>query len=139
MREDCGILIKKINDGLERDANNDLRESGLTVSQAGILSVLSSSGEDGMPLKKLEERLHIAQPTAAGIIRRMVQSGLLEYYADPSDGRAKNVRMTERGKELSRWGREQMEKAERKLLDPLTEEEAAAFRSCLEKISRSFK
>lgn len=136
-KDDCGIMIKRINDILERDANNSLRRYGLTTSQAGILVILDQAGPAGMPLKALEEKLHVKQPTAAGIISRMAKSGFLEYFEDPDDGRAKNVRITEQGRTLTSQGAYLMKKAEKALLAPLSTDEAETFRNCLEKICRS--
>lgn len=139
MKEDCGHMLKRINDSLERDANNSLREYGLTSSQAGILTILAAAGQDGMALKALEEKLHVKQPTAAGIIRRMAKGGMLEYFDDPDDGRAKNVRITERGRAVTSQGEVLMAEAENTLLAPLTVDEAKIFRRCLEKICRSLE
>ena len=35
--EECGMLIKQINDQLEKDANNALRSEDLTLIQASVL------------------------------------------------------------------------------------------------------
>lgn len=139
MQDDCGILIKRINDSLEKDANNSLRKYGLTISQAGILSILEKAGADGMPLKELEKQLYVKQPTAAGIISRMAKRGLLAYFENPNDKRAKNVRITEQGRAVASHGERHRADAERRLIASLSEDEQEIFHRCLQKICDSFE
>ena len=63
-RESCGGLIKQIHDALERNANNAMRPQGMTMAQFGVLLALRWEEDGTLPLKVLEQRLHVAQSTA---------------------------------------------------------------------------
>ncbi|MBF4692225.1 hypothetical protein [Fusibacter ferrireducens] len=55
--EPCGMLIKKIHDALEKEANNELREKGLTLGQMQMLITLNNSENGTAFLKALESSL----------------------------------------------------------------------------------
>ncbi len=40
--EPCGLLIKRIHDKLEKNANNELRTDGLTLAQLQMLITLNN-------------------------------------------------------------------------------------------------
>ena len=77
-RQACGKLIKQINDELRKNANNAMRALDMTVAQLEVLLELDSAPEKQRSLKELEQRLHVAQSTAAGIIARLEQKGFAE-------------------------------------------------------------
>lgn len=131
---DCGRLIKQINDALEKRANKAVHEQGLTVTQTAALVILESSKERQMPLKRLEQELHVAQSTAAGIVSRLEQKRLVAGYADPEDKRIKLVRLTPLGEQKCQIAKENMNRAEKGFLSCLTEEEAQVFYRLLEKL-----
>ena len=53
-RKDCGALLKKINDELEKNANNALRGQDLTIAQLGALLELNDAEDGQLTLKELE-------------------------------------------------------------------------------------
>ncbi len=93
-RVTCVALIKQIHDGLEKQANNSLRSQDLTMSQVGVLIELRFSLEKQMTLKELERRLHVAQPTAAGIVARLEQKGFVEGFGGLCAGRPAQVHVS---------------------------------------------
>lgn len=135
----CGMLLKQINDELEKRGNNTLRSKELTTAQVGALFVLNSKQDGAMPLKELEHSLHVAQSTAAGIISRLEQKGLVESYGDPSDRRIKMVRISEKGRSACEDAYGDMQKEEQRLLSELTEAEQMIFISLLRKVRDSVK
>lgn len=133
----CGTMIKQLHDAMERDANNVLRTKGLTVAQVGVLLELYSTPKKQMPLKELEHILHVAQSTAAGIVVRLEQKGLVESFGDSADRRIKIVRLTQTGETCCIETNKDMIQSEKKFLEPLTEKEQTALISLLEKICDS--
>ncbi|MGM9531266.1 MarR family winged helix-turn-helix transcriptional regulator [Intestinibacter sp.] len=138
-KDACGFLIKQIHTTLEKNANNALRESGLTTAQVSVLMELYDTVEKQMTLKELEKVLHLAQSTTAGIVSRLVQKGLVECYADVSDKRIKIVKITPAGEECCIVAEKHMQEAEEDLLSGLTETERDIFVSLLKKVSTSMK
>ena len=131
------LQIKIINDRLEREANNSLREKKLTSVQMHVLMILL--GEDGhtLPLKEVERRLHVAQPTAAGVVVRLEQKGFLESKMSEEDRRVKLLRLTDDGKRQCMDCISHAEEAERRVREALTEKEYDRLQGLLDKIIRS--
>ena len=135
----CSMLIKQIHDSLEKHVNNSLRAQDITMAQGHALLELFHTPGGQMPLKELERALHVAQSTAAGIVVRLEQKGLVESLGDPSDRRVKTVRITERGREFGAMANEHMDVTEVKLLSALTEAERGELLRLLEKTSQSLE
>ena len=49
-------------------------------------------------IKDIEQELNITKSVASNLVKRMVQNGLVELEASPSDKRAKFVRLTEKSR-----------------------------------------
>ena len=133
----CGAIIKQIHDELEKNANNALRSQGLTMAQVGALLVLRDVPEGQCSLKEMEQVLHVAQSTAAGIMVRLEQKGLVEGFGSPEDKRIKMVRITPKGEECCFQAERSMEETEKRLLSGLTETERSIFNSLLAKVRDS--
>lgn len=136
-RRDCGMLIKQINDELRKNANNALRSQDLTIAQLDALLELDQAPEGRRSLKELEQILHVAQSTAAGIIVRLEQKGFVEGIGDTEDRRIKRVRITPAGAECIRTALHFREEAEAQLLSGLTEAERDIFYVLLKKVRDS--
>lgn len=130
----CSAMIKQIHDALEKDANNAMRPQGLTMAQLGVLLVLYDFPEGELPLKELEQTLHVAQSTAAGIVARLEQKNFVEGYTSAEDRRVKMVRITAEGVACCQESQKSMENTEARLLSKLTEEERELFHSMLQKV-----
>lgn len=133
-RKDCGALLKKINDELEKNANNALRGQDLTIAQLGALLELNDAEDGQLTLKELERRLHVAQSTAAGIVSRLERKDLAESFGDPSDRRIKIVKITSAGAERVKKTDLHRIQTEERLLSGLTETERSIFYSLLKKV-----
>ena len=132
--QDCGLLMKQINDELRKNANNALRPQDLTIVQLDTLLELERAPEGQRSLKELEQILHVAQSTAAGIIARLEQKGLVEGFGDAEDRRIKRVRITPAGLECIRTALHFRAEADEKLLSGLTETERDIFYTLLKKV-----
>lgn len=139
IQDSCGTLLKQIHDALEKQANNSLRADGLTMAQVGVLLMLDRAEHRQMPLKGLEKALHVAQSTAAGIVSRLEQKGLVESFGDAEDRRVKVVRLSEAGAGCCRTADARMAEAERQLLSSLTEAERDIFILLLRKVRDSLQ
>lgn len=130
----CGALIKQIHDELEKNANNAMRAQDITMAQCGALVILHGVPGQQMTLKELERLLHVAQSTAAGIVTRLEQKGLVESFGSPEDRRIKVVRLTPAGTERCHTAEQDMLETEERLLSGLTETERSIFLSLLKKV-----
>lgn len=132
-QEDCGILLKQLHDSMERQANNSLRESGLTLSQMRCIQYLEQFGPQ-VPMKEIEHYFQVSQPTVVGIIKRLEAKGLIRTSQSPKDARAKNVNLTPKGQKFARESVLHRTRAEQKLLEPLTHEEAEELKTLLRRM-----
>ena len=117
------MLIKRINDWLEKQVNNTLRAFDLTMSQMGALQILRRQPEGEMALKRLEHDLHVAQSTAAGIVCRLEQKGFVQSFGQADDKRVKVVRITDQGLRCCSDADGEMAGIEDELLAQLSTEE----------------
>lgn len=138
-RNSCGLLLKQINDELEKQANNALRSSDLTMAQVTALLILREQTEHQMTLKELERTLRVAQSTAAGIVSRLEQKGFIEAFGDAEDKRIKIIRMTETGEQCCGDADQNMAQTEQALLSGLTETEQGILLALLTKVRDSFQ
>ena len=70
--------------------------SDITLAQARLASRL---GPSGTRLSDLAEQAQVAKQTATALVDRLERAGYVERTVDPSDGRARLVRLTARGAE----------------------------------------
>lgn len=134
---DCGMLIKQIHDELSKNANNALRSQNITLAQLEVLDQLNQAPEGRYSLKELEQILHVAQSTAAGIISRLEQKGFVAGFGDAGDRRIKRVQITPAGVECVRTALHHRAEAEAILLSSLTEAERDVFYMLLKKVRDS--
>lgn len=122
-RDACGLLIKQINDALEKNANNRLRSEDLTQSQVSLLMELRNKDDGKLSMKDLEKVLHVAQPTVVGIVSRLEQKSYVCSLGDTDDKRIKIVQITEEGIRKCESAGKVMEDTERRMLRGMTKEE----------------
>ena len=130
----CGALLKQINDILEKNANNALREQDLTISQSGVLVLLDEKEGKTATFKDLEKSFGVSQPTMVGLLSRLEQKNLVEILADPDDKRIRIAHLTQKGEAKCKGGYKHMKSAEELLLKGLTAEEKREFLRMLIKI-----
>lgn len=126
----CLVLIKQIDDAVGRRANRALGRDGLTLSQARMVMELGDAPA-GVPLKELERRFRVAQPTIVGIVQRLEVKGLVEKVAEPHDNRVKIVRLTKAGQAYREATIDAITDMEATLLAPLDADERPEFRRML--------
>ena len=134
----CAVLIRQIHTELEKNANNSLRQDDLTMSQINVLIELAQAEGNQMELKRLEQLLHVAQSTAAGIVRRLEQKGFVEGYGSPEDKRIKMIRITPEGLACCEKAWVGAQEVETQLTSALTDTERTILVSLLQKVRDSF-
>ena len=134
LKKTYGFYLKQIQDSLERQANNDLRTQDLTLMQLGVLLLLNDSLNGAMSLKDLEKFFGVAQPTMAGIVKRLEQKGFVESRSSETDKRIKMIGITDHGIACCKRSEYYMEESEERLLCGLTPVEKQVFLALLQKI-----
>lgn len=88
---------------IERAMQPYFTQFGITGSQWGVLRNLhraEQEGRDGLRITELSDRLLIRPPSVTGAVDRLERAGLVVRKGDPSDQRAKFVRLTPAGRKL---------------------------------------
>lgn len=119
---DPGLLHLPIRDAIDADsADADLLPGGWNTHQFALLCPAKGIASDNLVVTAVEER------------------GYVERVPDPRDGRAKIVRLTERGRQAAQAGNEIIEGIERAwaaALGPEDMDELRALLECLVSILR---
>ncbi|MBR2593414.1 MAG: MarR family transcriptional regulator [Firmicutes bacterium] len=130
----AGGMIKQINEVFEKNANNSLRDKGLTMSQFRVLLLLNFNSEGMLTMKEIEKALMCAQSTVHGLTARLEEKNLVAACTDPTDKRIRVIGITEKGREYCAEARLLMRQVENGILSPLTDEEKKQFMTYLSRI-----
>lgn len=133
----CGILIRQINNSLEKKVNNQLRANDLTLSQMFALIEILNAPTKKLTFKELEKRLSLAQSTTAGLIFRLEQKKLVSVSGDTDDKRIKYVEITSLGEKFCNKSKQEMEHMEKMLLENLSAVERESLLALLEKVNHT--
>jgi DNA-binding MarR family transcriptional regulator len=118
-------------------------ELGARVAAAGYADIRPGHGcvfgnidpEHGSRLTELAERAKMTKQSVGEVTSDLEQRGYLERVADPSDGRAKIIRLTTRGREAYVIGRQLIDELEREWAERYGEGRLAALREGLEAVT----
>ena len=91
--------------------------------------------EGGLRLTELAKRSHTTKQALRYTINQLEAAGYVERVPDPTDGRAKIIRLTRRGWELRRVGDEIMASIEHECVQQLGEERMRQFEALMKDIS----
>ena len=111
------------------------------LAERGFADFRPAHGMIGMHIKdegsRVTELAHLAQlskPSVVYLVNELERLGYVERAPDPGDGRAKLVRMTERGARAQRAGREIVAEIGQDWSRLLGEDDFAALRDLLERL-----
>ena len=90
--------------------------------------------EELVLIKDIEQELNITKSVASNLVKRMVQNGLVELEASPSDKRAKFVHLTEKSRSQMKQVKSFFDRIDRSLLDGISEENLLIFEEVLGKL-----
>src|SRR5215470_18826491 len=97
------------------------REGGVTSAQSGLLFVLGR--QDGALISEAGAALDLGPPGISGLAERMVEAGLIEKRADPADGRAARLWLTEAGRKELAHAKSSAADINARLMDGFTDAE----------------
>jgi DNA-binding MarR family transcriptional regulator len=97
--------------------------------------VFGNINPGGSRLTDLAERAYMTKQSVSEVATDLEQRGYVERVPDPSDGRAKIIRLTERGREAQLLGLELIDEIEQEWAERFGYERIAALREALEAIT----
>jgi MarR family transcriptional regulator for hemolysin len=87
----------------ERVMQPDFARFGISGSQWGVLRNLHRAAQEGLPglrLTELSNRLLVRPPSVTGVVDRLERAGLVARHESVADLRAKQVGLTDAGRDL---------------------------------------
>ena len=99
-----------------------VKNSGLSMPQFRLLMQLYYQGTS-CGISHISDEMSITNAAASQLVDKMVQNGLLERAEDPNDRRAKQVTISEHGREFVKNGIEQRYLWVNQLAEELNQEE----------------
>ncbi|GLY51596.1 MarR family transcriptional regulator [Lentzea sp. NBRC 102530] len=93
-----GLLLFIPSRAVENRILTAVVEAGFEITQAQA-RVLMRVGPDGTRLTELAEAAQVTKQTAGFLVDQLEKAGYVERVPDPSDGRARLVRVTDKAQE----------------------------------------
>ena len=90
-------------------------------------------------IKDIEQELNISKSVASNLVKRMVQNGLVELEASPSDKRAKFVRLTDKAHSQMKQVKAFFERIDKQLMEDIDEDELLIFEKVLAQLQENIK
>ena len=90
-------------------------------------------------IKDIEQELNISKSVASNLVKRMVQNGLVELEASPSDKRAKFVRLTDKARSQMQQVKSFFERIDKQLMEDIDEDELLIFEKVLGQLQENIK
>jgi DNA-binding MarR family transcriptional regulator len=94
--------------------------------------------ENGSRLTDLADRSGLTKQAVGEAVAELELKGYVERVPDPLDGRAKIIKLTERGHEACLTGRRLFAEIEREWAERYGEERIASLRECAEEIAADY-
>ena len=109
--------------------------------QGQVVRFLDSREEnqDLVLIKDIEQELNITKSVASNLVKRMVQNGLVELEASPSDKRAKFVRLTDKARSQMQQVKAFFERIDKQLLAGVDKDELLIFEKVLSQLQENIK
>jgi DNA-binding MarR family transcriptional regulator len=119
--------------GLHRDAlAEQLRPSGLSLTQFNVLRILRGAGDQGLPCGEIVERLVTRDPDMTRLLDRLDRQGLVTRVRAVSDRRVVTARITSSGLDALAALDEPVEAVHRKQLEGMSRSRLTALLDLLE-------
>ncbi len=129
-------LLGLVFDRFAEELGDRIAAAGYTDIRPGHGCVFGNIDPDnGSRLTELAERANMTKQSVGEVTSDLEARGYLERVADPSDGRAKIIRLTAQGRDAYLSGRQLIDELERDWAERYGEERVAALRDALEAVA----
>lgn len=110
------------------------RSTGLSMPQFSMMMQIYHRGAVGM--SEVSERFEITPAAASQLVDKLVHGGLIQRVEDPSDRRAKQLSLTDKGREFVQQGIEERYRWVDELSTRLTADELTKISEALDIMTR---
>jgi MarR family transcriptional regulator, organic hydroperoxide resistance regulator len=128
-------LLWAVNHGLEASSKQMSAKLGVTGPQRLVIRIVGR--RPGIAAGRIAEILHVHPSTLTGVLRRLVQRGILTRQVDRADGRRALFDLTGAGKKVDELRSGTIEAKVRRALGKVSPREVAATRRVLAAVAGS--
>lgn len=129
------FYIQSISLSLRYMNDQKLEEFGITNQQARLLGGISRSLTDGANISRkfMEDMMQLKGPSVTSLLNGLEKNGFIIRYSREDDGRAMNIKITEKGDKVLEALRNVFKSTEQQLHNGMTPEEQEQFLMLLKK------
>ena len=113
------------------------REKGLYFGQPPILKYLKE--HKNATQKEIADFLHVSPPSIANSVKRLEDAGLVVRLSDKKDARRNNLKLTQKGENLSEYADKLFEIVDEASFEGFTDEEIDLIISFLQRMTENIK
>ncbi len=130
-REDFLALLFTAADQLVEDVQGAVAAAGYTDIRGAHGCVFGNIGPEGMRLTELACTAKMTKQAVGEVVTDLERLGYAERIPDPTDGRAKIIRLTERGSIAQRVAFERIREVEREWVERFGQQQVDGLRAML--------
>lgn len=130
------FLIMKLNDICILSLNHKLKELDLTIKQANFLVVINT--EESLPQSYISQLLNIHGGSVTKALKRLESKGLVEINANPENKSKNLVKITQKGKKVTKEFKVFIENIENEIFEKYNEEEKEKLKIMLRDIAKEY-
>jgi DNA-binding MarR family transcriptional regulator len=94
------VALLRLSDRLAQDAELLIKSHGLTATQYNVLRILRGAGPEGLPCKRIGDRMISRDPDMTRLLDRMEKRSLITRERQTEDRRVITTRITPAGLEI---------------------------------------
>ena len=130
---ETGILVRRCHQINQALFYRELDGFDLTPVQVSVLRIIQR--QPGIDQRRLAAAAAVDEATLGGVVRRLIDRSYVEKRSDPTDRRLNRLVIRPDGDEALKAVAPRLQQVQRDLLAPLSQEEAAALKSLLRRLS----
>ena len=135
-----GRSIHILSRQVKRKIDEAVNKYNVTSVQCGFIEYISHESKKGnVYAKNIERKFNMRRATVAEILSLMEKNGLIERKSNESDGRLKQIILTDKSLEIKNNIKKEMDKVEKEIKQGLTEDEISKFMWILNKMSENLE
>lgn len=137
-----GHEIKTLSNLLKRAISSSCEaenEDGITGMQSMILGYLDRHADREVYQRDIERDFKIRRSTVTGILQLMEKDGLIFRQSVKSDGRLKQIGMTEKAMEINSHIKQKLDEVDQKVICDFSEEELAVLYSMIDRMKKNLE
>ena len=129
-----GLLLFIPYRAMENRVIDGLRAAGFDDITTAQMKIMQRIGPDGSRLTELAESAQVTKQTAGFLVDQLEKAGWVERVPDPADGRARLVRIAERGMAAVPVATAEVEKVEAEWTEHIGARRMAQLREALTRL-----